>query len=309
MVVTAMPPLGGGGGGSSEYGLRLLGRRQRKNQRLATIVMTTTGTMTPMAMPTPRGMPPPTLASDEGVEVGVEAVVGNCGIKVPVLVGASSRVEKDREVVAEERAVGLEVVAGLGVVVGSVVAEVGGVDVATALAELLELTQKGAPVSAPAHVCPFAQQMEPHRKSPAAQTLEQPAPSAPGAQQRKMPLSREQVSPVSQHQSPSEHFVSLAAHVGPTESRPLKLSPTNPGGSVAGCACRKRNPVGGTEKASKIGEFCCDVSASLGGVDAALGNRMVFLVVGECRGATKKMSDVTGLHRRDGAGVNKINRD
>jgi hypothetical protein len=59
----------------------------------------------------------------------------------------------------------------------------------------LSLTQYGDSVSAPMHVCPSAQHIEPHWKSPAAQTRLQPAVPAPAGQQKKAPLSREHVSP------------------------------------------------------------------------------------------------------------------
>jgi hypothetical protein len=57
------------------------------------------------------------------------------------------------------------------------------------------LTQNGASVSPPPQVCPSAQHMLPHWKSPTAQTRAQPAVFAPAGQQRKAPLSREHVSP------------------------------------------------------------------------------------------------------------------
>ena len=59
----------------------------------------------------------------------------------------------------------------------------------------LSLTQNGASVSPPPQVCPSAQHMLPHWKSPIAQTRVQPAESTPAEQQRKAPLSREHVSP------------------------------------------------------------------------------------------------------------------
>jgi hypothetical protein len=64
----------------------------------------------------------------------------------------------------------------------------------------LSLTQNGAgvlapSVSAPPQVCPSAQHMIPHWKSPTAQTRAQPAVPAPAEQHKKAPLSREHVSP------------------------------------------------------------------------------------------------------------------
>jgi len=59
------------------------------------------------------------------------------------------------------------------------------------------LTQKGEGVSPPPQVWLSAQQMEPHWKSPAAQTLAQPGPVAPDGQQRKAPSRTEHVSPMS----------------------------------------------------------------------------------------------------------------
>lgn len=59
----------------------------------------------------------------------------------------------------------------------------------------LSLTQNGASVSAPVQVCPSAQHMDPHWKSPTVQTRVQPTPPAPAGQQRKPPLSSEHVSP------------------------------------------------------------------------------------------------------------------
>jgi len=170
-------------------------------------------------------------------------------VNVPVFVGASSSVEKS-SADTDGRVFGAEVVVGLEIVVeGLAVDRVG--DVVKAVEEVLELTQNGVAESPPPQVWPFAQHTAPHWNSPTEQTLEQPTLSRPKGQQRKAPLSREQASPVSQHQSPSVHFVSLAAHVGPTESRPRKPTPTNPGGRIAACARRKRYWVGGTVKISE----------------------------------------------------------
>jgi hypothetical protein len=59
----------------------------------------------------------------------------------------------------------------------------------------LSLMQNGKSVPAPPQVCPFAQQMDPHWKSPAAHTRVQPAVLAPKGQQKKAPLMDEHVSP------------------------------------------------------------------------------------------------------------------
>ncbi len=70
------------------------------------------------------------------------------------------------------------------------------VDEATVLDRLvlLSLVQNGDRVSAPPHVCPSAQQMDPHWKSPEAQTRVQPAVPAPAGQQKKAPLTCAHVS-------------------------------------------------------------------------------------------------------------------
>lgn len=60
---------------------------------------------------------------------------------------------------------------------------------------LVWLMQNGDCVSAPSHVCPEAQQMDPHWKSPAAQTLVQPTLPVSEGQQKKAPLMTEHVSP------------------------------------------------------------------------------------------------------------------
>ncbi|KAG7285817.1 hypothetical protein NEMBOFW57_008111 [Staphylotrichum longicolle] len=59
----------------------------------------------------------------------------------------------------------------------------------------LWLMQKGESVSAPPQVCPSAQQMDPHWKSPAAHTRVQLAVPASDGQQKKAPLMDEHVSP------------------------------------------------------------------------------------------------------------------
>ncbi len=60
---------------------------------------------------------------------------------------------------------------------------------------LLGVVQNGDWVSAPSHVWPEAQQMDPHWKSPAAQTLAQPTLPVSEGQQKKAPLMTEHVSP------------------------------------------------------------------------------------------------------------------
>jgi hypothetical protein len=72
------------------------------------------------------------------------------------------------------------------------------------------LTQNGASVSPPPQVCPSAQHMLPHWKSPTAQTRAQPAVFAPAGQQRKAPLSREHVSPA----APSSKWLVSAPVLG-----------------------------------------------------------------------------------------------
>lgn len=175
-LIVMLAVFGGGGGGCSLVSLacgpRLPGRRrQMKNHRLATMLITKRGTMTPRAISAPRGSrPPEACASDDddgnrSSVVNVEVAVGKKGADVRAVVGASSRVEKSKEVDFKDRVVDIEVVTGLELVVkGLVVDEVDDV-VKTVVEELEEVRwslQNGVVESPPTQVCPFAQQMEPH---------------------------------------------------------------------------------------------------------------------------------------------------
>jgi hypothetical protein len=117
------------------------------------------------------------------VEAAMVGVTDDVGLVV---------VEDDVMLVEKEEVVDCEDNEAVGVVcAGAVVVETVTLD---RLVKLW-LTQYGDTVSAPMQVCPSAQQMEPHWKSPAAQTRVHPAAPAPAAQQKKAPLLRVHVSP------------------------------------------------------------------------------------------------------------------
>lgn len=133
------------------------------------------------------------ICAERGRPVSLEGARDGAGVAV----GAVSR----GEVVdggawrgVEEREGGLVVATVVGVGASEVVDEK---DVVVDAKLLVGLMQKGEGVSPPPQVCLSAQQMEPHWKSPAAQTLAQPGTVAPGGQQRKAPSRTEQVSPMS----------------------------------------------------------------------------------------------------------------
>lgn len=102
----------------------------------------------------------------------------------------------ERKVVGGEEMVGGEEVVGSEEEVFEEV-EVDGREEMAVLDErvLLWLMQNGDWVSAPSHVWPEAQQMDPHWKSPTAHTLVQPTLPDPEGQQKKAPLMTEHVSP------------------------------------------------------------------------------------------------------------------
>lgn len=118
-------------------------------------------------------------------EVEVRVVVCE-ELRVDDAVVVAVLVEVEREVDNEEELEEVDVEDCKEVVVG----------VAMVLDKLvvLSLLQNGDRVSAPPHVCPWAQQMDPHWKSPEAQTRVQPAAPAPAGQQKKAPLSCSHVS-------------------------------------------------------------------------------------------------------------------
>ena len=185
-MISLLEYAGGGVGGDRRFRLEcgplLAGRLKRKSHRLMTMRTTTTGTTTPMAICAASGSPTLVKACDglsvDGVDVGV-ASVATYGELVPTVD------EEDRVVDTNDSVVDLGVV--VGAAEGSKV--VGDM-------ELVGLMQNGAPEPSPAQVWPSAQHIDPHWKSPTAQTLEQLAPS-PEAQQTKAPLSNEHVSPAS----------------------------------------------------------------------------------------------------------------
>jgi hypothetical protein len=136
------------------------------------------------------------ICAERGRPVSLAGAGGGAGVAVGAVSGGG--------VVDGEAGRGVGGREGGGVVAAAVVVGVSEVvdkrDVMVAVedGELpVGLMQKGEGVSPPPHVCLSAQQMEPHWKSPAAQTLAQPGPVAPDGQQRKAPSRTEHVSPMS----------------------------------------------------------------------------------------------------------------
>lgn len=112
----------------------------------------------------------------------------------------------------------------------------------------LWLMQNGESVSAPPQVCPSAQQMDPHWKSPAAHTRVQlavPAP-APDGQQKKVPLMDEHVSPApptSEGNVRGLRLVSFETHrlTTPTALRACRFAASAGGPARLAVPKRRRN--------------------------------------------------------------------
>jgi hypothetical protein len=211
--------------------------------------------------------------------VGVEGEVGSAGEGSSVAVGEAAVVEvavtvatndvvlvvieDDVMLVEKEEVVDSEDIEYVKVVcVKLVVVETVALDTPVKLWP----TQYGDSASAPMQVCPSAQQIEPHWKSPAAQTRVHPAPPAPAGQQEKAPLLREHVSPAPpgrersamspwRGRSVSEHHLQHHPACGQVVS-PLPQvfaadwrfqSGAAPSPGTAGQAGRNRNAAGATK--------------------------------------------------------------
>jgi hypothetical protein len=117
------------------------------------------------------------LAVEDVAGIDVLCVEADDDVGVRLEVGeVEAEVERDTELSSEEAVVAVGTAVVLDTRVG------------------MGLTQNGNCVSAPMHVCPFAQQMEPHLKSPTAQTRVHPEVPASEGQQKKAPLMMEHVS-------------------------------------------------------------------------------------------------------------------
>lgn len=134
------------------------------------------------------------------VDAGVDVVVGAVVVLEVGFVVVVCELDVDCVDEADVVVVGIVedevVIVEESVVVGEVVRSV--VAVGAAEVDVVVNTpfiQYGDAPSSPIHVCPLAQQIEPHWKSPAAQTREQPGPVAPAGQQKNAPPSTEHVSP------------------------------------------------------------------------------------------------------------------
>jgi hypothetical protein len=171
-------------------------------------MITARGMMTPIPIWTPCGRPP-CWGSAVAVppEVSVGSGGGGCSAAVEVVLAGALVVDVTGDVV-------VPVLDEDGVLLDDEEDDVERVVVVetVALDTLMRLspTQNGPSISPPPQVCPSAQHMLPHWKSPTAQTRVQPAVSAPAEQQRKAPLSREHVSPA----APSSKWLVSAPVLG-----------------------------------------------------------------------------------------------
>jgi hypothetical protein len=202
--------------------------------------------MTPIPIWTPCGRPP-CWGSAVAVppEVSVGSGGGGCSAAVEVVLAGALVVDVTGDVV-------VPVLDEDGVLLDDEEDDVERVVVVetVALDTLMRLspTQNGPSISPPPQVCPSAQHMLPHWKSPTAQTRVQPAVSAPAEQQRKAPLSREHVSPA----APSSKWLVSAPVLG-TRGWRFTYNTNQPVDMSSRCSRKRSRPIVDSKGVEKCG--------------------------------------------------------